>query len=85
MKKGKLMSEAAVQALSFHRSDEGPVFFTGIVAAGMKKNTSYNAKLTLDPKYSGLRLQFVSFYRLNVFHGNTRSAFIFNECLLWVA
>ena len=55
MKKGKLMSEAAVQALSFHRSDEGPVFFTGIVAAGMKKNTSYNAKLTLDPKYGAVQ------------------------------
>ena len=49
------MSEAAVQALSFHRSDEGPVFFTGIVAAGMKKNTSYNAKLTLDPKYGAVQ------------------------------
>jgi hypothetical protein len=56
MKKGKLMSEAAVQALSVHHSDgQGqPVFFTGIVSAGMKKNVSYNMKLTLDPLYGAV-------------------------------
>jgi hypothetical protein len=54
MKKGKLMSEAAVQALSVHRTQGQPVFFTGIVQAGMKKNTSYNIKLTLNAQYGAV-------------------------------
>jgi hypothetical protein len=60
MKKGKLMSEAAVQALSVHRNDEAahaqaqPVFFTGIVGAAMKKHVSYNMKLTLNAQYGAV-------------------------------
>jgi hypothetical protein len=59
MKKGKMMSEAAVQALSVHRNkDEAkgyPVFFTGIVGAAMKKHVSYNMKLTLNAQYGAVK------------------------------
>jgi uncharacterized Zn finger protein len=53
MKKGEKMAKEAVLALSFS-IDGGTIFFTGIVAAEMKKQVTYNVKMTLCKATGGV-------------------------------
>lgn len=48
LKKGKLMAEDSVMALSMHQ-DENFTYLSGSVSASMKKKISYSVKIILEP------------------------------------
>ena len=48
MKKGELMAESSVEAVSLFQDTQKICFFSGIVNAAMKKNVAYNIKVSVN-------------------------------------